>query len=117
MSENSAKFNAKEQEIYEFLKKSMVELFEIEADKITPEARLYEDLEVDSIDAIDMIDMLKKFSGHRMSPSDFKEVRSIADIVRVVAAQMAQNGENLGGLNLGGGANLGENSQNGAENP
>ena len=110
MSENSAKFNAKEQEIYEFLKKSMVELFEISPDKITPQARLYEDLEVDSIDAIDMIDMLKKFSGHRMSPSDFKEVRSIADIVRVVAAQMG-NGENLGGL---GGENSsgGENSQN-----
>lgn len=106
MSENSAKFNAKEQEIYEFLKKSMVELFEISPDKITPQARLYEDLEVDSIDAIDMIDMLKKFSGHRMSPSDFKEVRSIADIVRVVAAQMAQNGESLGDLRGG------ENSQN-----
>ncbi len=118
MSENSAKFNAKEQEIYEFLKKSMVELFEILPDKITPQARLYEDLEIDSIDAIDMIDMLKKFSGHRMSPSDFKEVRSIADIVRVVAAQMVADGVNLnGGLNSGGGENLnglrgGENSQN-----
>lgn len=89
-----SEFSPKEQEIYEFLKKSMIELFEIEADKITPQARLYEDLDVDSIDAIDMIDMLKKFSGHRMSPSDFKEVRSIADIVRVVAKQLENTSEN-----------------------
>ncbi len=89
-----SEFSPKEQEIYEFLKKSMVELFEIPSEKITPQARLYEDLEVDSIDAIDMIDMLKKFSGHRMSPSDFKEVRNIADIVRVVARQVENPSEN-----------------------
>lgn len=83
-----SEFNEKEQEIYDFLKKSMVELFEISADKISPEARLYEDLEIDSIDAIDMIDALKKHSGHRMSPNDFKEVRLVKDIVFVVAKQL-----------------------------
>lgn len=87
-------FSAKEQEIYEYLKKSMTELFEIEAEKITPQARIYEDLEIDSIDAIDMIDTLKKYSGHRMSPSDFKEVRNIEDIVRVVAKQLENADKN-----------------------
>lgn len=87
-----SEFNAKEQEIYDYLKKSLIELFEIPVDKIKPEAKLYEDLEIDSIDAIDMIDTLKKYSGHRMSPNDFKEVRNIEDIVRVVAKQL----ENVG---------------------
>lgn len=83
-----SEFSPKEQEIYDFLKKSLIELFEIDESKISPEARLYEDLEIDSIDAIDMIDTLKKYSGHRMSPSDFKEVRNLKDIVKVVAKQL-----------------------------
>lgn len=83
-----SKFNAKEQEIYDYLKKFLIELFEIPAEKIKPEANLYEDLEIDSIDAIDMIDALKEYSGHRMSPNDFKEVRNIEDIVHVVAKQL-----------------------------
>lgn len=89
-----SEFSPKEQEIYEYLKKSMTELFEIPAEKITPQAKIYEDLEIDSIDAIDMIDALKKYSGHRMSPNDFKEVRNIEDIVRVVAKQLENADKN-----------------------
>ena len=83
-----SEFSPKEQEIYDFLAKSLNELFEIDKAKISPKARLYEDLEIDSIDAIDMIDALKKHSGHRMSASAFKEVRTIEDIVKVVAQEL-----------------------------
>jgi len=76
-----------ENEVFEYLKNKMVELFEIAPERITMEARLYEDLEIDSIDAIDMIDALKRYSGKRMSPEDFKEVRTIGDVVRVVASK------------------------------
>ena len=42
-------------EILGQLKIILAELFEIEEDDIKPEARLYEELDLDSIDAIDMV--------------------------------------------------------------
>jgi acyl carrier protein len=59
--------------------------FEIPAEKIKPEARLYEDLDIDSIDAVDMLVELGPFlKGRRVKPADFKQVRTLADVVSVV---------------------------------
>ncbi len=77
-------------EIFEILKKALVELFEIDAAKIKPEARIYEDLEIDSIDAIDLIDHIKKQTGYKMLASDFKEVRTLDDICSVVFRQLQE---------------------------
>ena len=38
-----------EVEIFEILKKALIELFEIDESKIKPETRIYEDLQIDSI--------------------------------------------------------------------
>ena len=60
--------------------------FEIPADKIKPEARLYEDFDIDSIDAVDMIVQLKPhLGGRRISPEAFKQVRTLGDVVAVIA--------------------------------
>lgn len=71
-------------EIFDILKQALIELFELEEEKITLEAKIYEDLDIDSIDAIDMVDYIKKKTGYRMQAQDFKEVRSLKDIVEVV---------------------------------
>lgn len=75
-------------EIFELLKKLLIELFEVDASKIKLESRIYEDLEIDSIDAIDMIDYIRKQTGYRMEAAYFKEVRTLSDIVEVVFAQL-----------------------------
>ncbi|OHX36393.1 acyl carrier protein [Methylomonas sp. LWB] len=62
----------------------MVEMFEIDAAAIVPEAKLYEDLDFDSIDAVDMIVRLKEVTGKMVKPEDFKTARSIADVVEAV---------------------------------
>ncbi len=62
----------------------MVEMFEIDASAITLEARLYEDLDFDSIDAVDMIVRLKEITGKMVKPEDFKSARSIGDVVEAV---------------------------------
>lgn len=62
----------------------MVELFEIDEDSITLEARLYEDLDFDSIDAVDMIVKLKEMTGKSVKPEDFKSARTIGDVVEAV---------------------------------
>ena len=47
------------QAIFDKLKAALIEDFEMDEAKVTPEARLYEDLELDSIDAVDLIVKLK----------------------------------------------------------
>ena len=75
----------KQEEIFEILKSALVQLFEIDEAKITPQTRIYEDLQIDSIDAIDLIDHITRTTGHRLMPEDFKNVKTLEDIVNAVA--------------------------------
>ncbi len=70
--------------IYNYLSEILQELFEVEASDISLEANLYEDMDIDSIDAVDMIVKLKEFTGKKMQPSDFKQVRTVQDVVEAV---------------------------------
>jgi len=70
--------------IYEEVSTLLIKLFEIEPDAITPQARLYEDLELDSIDAVDMIVQLQKKTGKKIKPDEFKSVRTVQDVVDAV---------------------------------
>jgi acyl carrier protein len=51
---------------------------------VTLEAHLYEDLDFDSIDAVDMIVKLKEMIGKALKPEDFKNARTINDVVEAV---------------------------------
>lgn len=68
------------------LRNVLVEDFEIDAAAVVPTARLYDDLDLDSIDAIDLIVRLKEITGKKIPPERFKEVRTIGDIVDVLNA-------------------------------
>ena len=83
-----------ENEIFEFLKNVLTDYFEIDANKITMDARLNEDLDVDSIDAIDMMSYIKKETGREIEPAQFKEVKTIRDIIDIIIKQMNNNENN-----------------------
>ncbi|NOS89336.1 MAG: acyl carrier protein [Methylococcaceae bacterium] len=68
-------------EVFDVIKTIMLEMFEVEEEKVTLGARLYEDLDFDSIDAVDMIVKLKEITGREVRPEDFKSSRTIADVV------------------------------------
>ena len=70
--------------IYQEVCSLLTRLFEIDPQDITPEARLYEDLELDSIDAVDMIVHLQKKTGKKIKPETFKSVRTVQDVVDAV---------------------------------
>lgn len=70
--------------IYQEVSTLLTKLFEITPEDITPEARLYEDLELDSIDAVDMIVHLQKKTGKKIKPEEFKAVRTVQDVVDAV---------------------------------
>jgi acyl carrier protein len=78
------------EDIFATLRDALVELFELDAERISLQANLYEDLEIDSIDAVDLIDHIKRQTGKKIAAEDFKTVRTVGDVVeavhRVVAA-------------------------------
>lgn len=76
------------QEIFDRLSAILQETFDIEADRIKPESRLYEDLDIDSIDAVDLIVKLKPIVGKRLQPEAFKSVRTLQDVVDAVYAML-----------------------------
>jgi acyl carrier protein len=55
--------------------------FEIEAEKITPETLLVDELDLDSIDFVDMISKVRDFIPGKLNPESFKSVRTLQDIV------------------------------------
>lgn len=72
------------QEIFDKIKAALVDDFEIDEAKLVPEARLYEDLELDSIDAVDLIVKLKSFLPRNIDPEVFKSVRTLQDVVDAI---------------------------------
>ncbi len=80
-----------EQEVRILLTDALVNLFEIEPERIKPETNLYEDLEIDSIDAIDLIDHIKRETGHKLQAEDFRNVRTVEDVVQAVLKVQAQD--------------------------
>lgn len=71
-------------EILERIRNTLVELFELKPADITPEARLYDDLEIDSIDVVDLMDEVQRYTGSKVRPEDFRSVRTVNDLVVVM---------------------------------
>lgn len=72
------------EEIYNKLKEILVDEFEISQDLVKPEANLFEDLELDSIDAVDLAVKLQFFTNKKISPENFKEIRTVNDVVNAI---------------------------------
>jgi acyl carrier protein len=66
------------------LREWMEELFEIAPEDINLDSNLATDLDVDSIDAIDLVVKIKELTGKQVNPEDFKNVRTIQDVVDVI---------------------------------
>jgi len=69
------------QEIFDIVRRSLVEPFELEEPTVVPEARFDDDLEIDSIDAVDLVDHLSRIFERRVSPRDFRSVRTVNDLI------------------------------------
>jgi acyl carrier protein len=76
------------EQAYEMIRSSLVELFRLDPARITPGARLADDLEIDSIDAVDLVDQVKRATGRKLSAQDFRSVRTVADLAQAVERLM-----------------------------
>ncbi|MEW7125941.1 acyl carrier protein, partial [Acinetobacter baumannii] len=66
------------------LREWMEDLFEIEPETVQLDSNLYSDLDVDSIDAVDLVVKIKELTGKQVKPEDFKNVRTVLDVVTVI---------------------------------
>ena len=84
------------EEILEKISAVLADEFEVDAAKLTPDARLVEDLDLDSIDAVDLVVRLQQATGIKVKAEDFKSIRTLGDVVdvtaRLVEEQSAQGG-------------------------
>ncbi|MCL1815266.1 MAG: acyl carrier protein [Treponema sp.] len=58
--------------------------FEIEREAIAPKAKLYDDLELDSIDAVDLMVKMKEFIPGKIDPELFKKAITVQDVVDIL---------------------------------
>lgn len=73
-----------DQDIHEKLREILYDTFEIEPARVILDAQLFTDLELDSIDAVDLAIQLQNLTGKRIQPQDFKDIRTVADVISAV---------------------------------
>ncbi|MGC3962049.1 MAG: acyl carrier protein [Rhodocyclaceae bacterium] len=74
------------EELYQRIVSILNETFDIAPEKITPQAELNADLDIDSIDAVDLMVQMKQLTGKRLQPETFKSVRTVQDVVDALHA-------------------------------
>jgi acyl carrier protein len=68
----------------------LAEEFEVEIEKITPEANLRETLDLDSLDYIDLVVVIESNFGFKVQAEDFVGIVTFHDFYNYVALKIAQ---------------------------
>ncbi len=68
----------------------LVSEFELDRAKLVPEAKLFEDLDLDSIDAVDLVVRLQQQTGLKVKAEDFKAIRTLGDVADVIVKLAAE---------------------------
>ena len=72
------------EEVFQKFQDILVSDFEIARESITPDAKLYEDLELDSIDAVDLMVKMKEYLDGKIEPEQFKKAVTVQDVIDIL---------------------------------
>jgi acyl carrier protein len=72
-------------EIFEALKGILVDKIDVEEQKVVPQARFENDLEMDSVELVKLIMHMNKTFGTKLTPKDALTIKSVGDAVDFVA--------------------------------
>ena len=76
-----------EQEIIAITNRVFEESFEIEPERLTPEAHIFTDLGLDSLDIVDLIVALQSSFGVKIRTDEkVREIRTLDDVYRFIAS-------------------------------
>jgi len=70
--------------VYEKIKELMISEFELDADSISPDKSLNDDLQLDSLDMVDLILRINDCIGKKVEPTLFKDALIVQDLVNLV---------------------------------
>ena len=75
-------------EIKEKVDAFLVDELEIDESKIAEEARLKEDLGIDSLEVVDVVVLVEQEFGFKMRPENFKEIKTYGEFCQFIAARV-----------------------------
>ncbi|HJV22410.1 MAG TPA: acyl carrier protein [Holophagaceae bacterium] len=76
------------EEIHQKLREVLADSFRLDPARVTLDAHLFTDLDLDSIDAVELAIQLQEITGKRVKAQDFKDVRTVGDVVKTVHAML-----------------------------
>ncbi|MDR1996725.1 MAG: phosphopantetheine-binding protein [Candidatus Margulisbacteria bacterium] len=77
-------------EIFQHICAVLEKDFELPKEKLTLEANVFADLDLDSIDAMDLVVRLQKLTNIKLTAADFQQIRTLGDVVDTVAVLTAR---------------------------
>lgn len=77
-------------DIFTILKGILVDEFEVVPENVVLNAYLFDDLELDSVDAVDLAVRLQQHTGKKVSPAEFKQIRTVGDVVNAIVKLMQE---------------------------
>jgi acyl carrier protein len=81
-----------EEDILAAIRATMQSSFEIDPARVTLDARLYDDLALDSIDAIEVSSKLIGVLGRKLTDDELRSVKTVGDVVKIVARARRNGG-------------------------
>lgn len=70
----------------------MKELFQMDEGRVSPTARLVEDLDLDSLDALDLAVKVEDLTGHELSEQKLRSLKTVEDVVVAVDQLLGPEG-------------------------
>ncbi len=77
------------QEIEEKVRTFLIEDLEIEEETIAPEARLKEDMGVDSLDFVDIVVIVEKNFGFKIKPEEMAGISTLSQFCDYIESKLA----------------------------
>lgn len=79
----------KRSEIEEKVKHFLIEELEIDEDKIYPEARLKEDMDIDSLDFVDIVVIVDKYFGFKLKAEEMAGIDTLAQFCDYIESKVS----------------------------
>ncbi|HZI11639.1 MAG TPA: phosphopantetheine-binding protein [Myxococcus sp.] len=80
------------QKAIDIVNQTLISEFELEPSAVVPEARMREDLRLDSLDAVDLIVALEKALKVQIPETEAREMRTVGDVHQYVLKRVSQGG-------------------------
>jgi acyl carrier protein len=87
-NQSEGKGSMQKDEVYRKVTEYLTSQFKIPPEKITPQAQLFKDLEMDSIDALDWFAAMESQIGLPIVENELKLIRTVQDVVDYVARNL-----------------------------